>query len=164
MISKRYLLMPMILALALVSFSPAFAQQTTNVMTIGGTCGVTLGSSMNFSTVEIGIESAEQQLDITGLGSVPSELNIYATNWVENGQTVNIIDGQLTKFSFTAGQGYDTQMTPLNSTDGVVPMENDITNGDTVTSYWKIKPTLNPISFSGLVEQTMTIATACVVV
>lgn len=148
-----------------MSINPVFAQiSVTNDLFIDAACGISLGSNMDFGTVSVDVVSAEQPLRISADGNVPSDLTMYATDWAKSTDpSVEIIAGEFTRFAFTSGADYesDTETRSVNSTNGAITMDQNLINGDFIDSYWQVKPVLTPTSFTGAVQQTLSILAVC---
>ena len=96
MISKRLALLPLMLSITMISIGPAFAQESassTSSMTVEGTCGVTIGTALDFGLVTPDFASDEGILDITGTGSAPSIVSTFATDWLDGSNNI-IVDGK----------------------------------------------------------------------
>lgn len=153
--SQRLAIMPVLFALVMISFGPAFAQDSsTSTMTVGGTCGISIVSPMSFGNVIPGDISVEQELQITGEGSTSSDFSVFATNWIDVETGDNIVNGEKTKFSSIEAEVYDDKLS-LNATDTTIPIGN-VVNQETYSTYWEVELILNDVTFQGAVEQELT--------
>lgn len=157
--------MVLISSLVLISTGPVFAQvSVTNDLYIDPSCGISLGPNMQFGTVSEDAISDEISLEIFSSGNVASDLTVFATHWVKSTEpSVPIINAELTKFAFDIGADYNspTETLPVNSTEGPVTMGHTLTNESSVISYWQVKAVVNPTTFSGAVQQTISITALC---
>lgn len=170
MISKSLVMMPIILSLLMIPFSPIFAAvDTLNTMNVEAVCGVDqVGNDLVFDNPLIGQVGVEQILQLKGSGSVDSELWAAGTNWVpEVGvDDTNVMDSELTKFLVDVPDtAYETAKIALNDLDfpeTEVDMQYTLSNdGIVVNSYWQVKPVLNTGTFTGHLEQSMQIWGSC---
>lgn len=180
MLLKQLSIIPILFLLVMVSFSPAFAQQTeneiTNKLTVSSTCGINGNTltAIQFGSENVNTNSARHTLTFTMDGSVPSVLGVYAHDWFDTSGTVTvpIMEGENTRYSFVdAFTGEFSAMTQLNGTLGTDTgpelvggdaASSTYTNQAEVTSYWEVEVLLDVTSFTGEIEQSMTFGSACV--
>lgn len=163
MISKRLSVIPMILSLALISVSPAFALETTvttgSTLNVLGACGVSVFAvtDMDYGPLGVGDTSGRQELQITGTGSAPSLVEVAGTHWLtDDGRdpATTVILGENTRFTFT-DQTW-TQMTGIDTTAQII-IDGKIDNGSTNSTFWQVEVIMDDPTYQGAVAQDITI-------
>ena len=157
MISKRIAIMPIILSIALISMSPAFAVDTTGTLEVGPLCGVNVVDTLEYGLVTPKELSVNAPLNIIGTGNSASIASVSGTNWL-NGTNI-IILGDSTHFGFTAEPYADKQA--INGTgEDSIQMDQNIEAGDNDT-FWQVDVQLLDESFIGTISQVLTFVGGC---
>ena len=158
--SKMLMVVFGILTIGMVGMSSTvFAQETVSSANLGVICGITVDGALDYGNIDVDAESSEGTIVIFGDGSGTQEVEVSASNWLDDTDGVtNIINGELTKFA-TTDQGaltdYTTEKIALNSTDTTILM-GTVSSGSTNSTYWQVFATLNDETFSGGVTQILT--------
>lgn len=117
-------------------------------------CGISVSPSLDFSSMEPGDTSTNQQTTVTNTGNSPTDtLLISGTDWASGPNTMLV--GQ-TKWSTDSNQDYDL-MTALTSSS--TDMNVDVFPGSPLTVYFKLRIPVG--QKSGSYSQTITFTSGC---
>jgi len=134
--------------------------QATGSVEILGTCGISFAAtnSIDYGQLTPGTTSTEQILTLQNTGTIPADLLVSGTDWVDTTPTT-IMNVGTTAYSDISGT-YASK-TSLSGTPAIILDTTQFTPSSSVDTYWQILANLLNPTFVGSLTQTMDFSASC---